>query len=762
MSDRLSAPEGGRRKYADLFFVSFAILFFELTCIRWFGSMVIYLTFFTNLVLMASFLGMSVGCMAASRKENYINAVLPLALVSVGLSVVSLVVFTKLADRVGVDVGRQGSPQEIFFGTEPPRGALLQINVPIELIAGVFFVLIALMFVGLGQEMGRKFNALPDRVWAYTTNILGSLAGIVVFGIASYSRTTPLHWFAVSLMLCALHLPRLNLLQVASLAASLVVVGDASDLGGEWSKVIWSPYYKVEYNPRTGDLITNNIGHQTMQKSPEIGSGYALPHLLNRDAGGKPFEDVLIIGAGSGNDVQAALGHGAKHVDAVEIEPVLNEIGRANHPDRPYDDPRVAIHLDDGRSYLRKPGPQYDLAIYALVDSLVLHSGYSSLRLESFLFTEQAFRDVKARLKPGGVFAMYNFYRQGWVVGRLTKMAENVFGAKPIVISLPYQPEITPRDDQFGCVTFLLVGNTGATAVESIRRALEEKGSFWINSSLTKETDAHGYSPEPPALAGTHPGDWQKIGLARVETKGIDRLPTDDWPFLYLRDAAIPGLSLRGMVLIAGLSLALLWTFVPDRRTFRPDGRMLFLGAGFMLLETKGVVHLALLFGSTWVVNSIVFFAILVMILLSNLFVLAARPKALWPFYGLLIGALLGNANVPTAYFLSLPGMTRVAASCAVVFVPVFFAGVIFAASFRASARPDVAFGSNIAGAILGGLSEYFSMVLGFDHLLDMAIAFYLLSAVLAPKRAQGEGIGKVVPRLFRRARAASHVAVER
>ena len=50
---------------------------------------------------------------------------------------------------------------------------------------------------------------------------------------------------------------------------------------------------------------------------------------------------------------------------------------------------------------------------YALVDSLVLHSGYSSLRLESFLFTEEAFRDVKARLKPDGAFVMYNFYRQG-------------------------------------------------------------------------------------------------------------------------------------------------------------------------------------------------------------------------------------------------------------------------------------------------------------------------------------------------------------
>ena len=78
--------------------------------------------------------------------------------------------------------------------------------------------------------------------------------------------------------------------------------------------------------------------------------------------------------------------------------------------------------------------------------------------------------------------------------------------------------------------------------------------------------------------------------------------------------------------------------------------------AGFMLLETKGVVHMALLFGSTWVINSVVFAAILVMILLSNLFVLTYRPRRLWPFYALLTATLLVNVLVPMSYFLSLPG----------------------------------------------------------------------------------------------------------
>ncbi len=143
---------------------------------------------------------------------------------------------------------------------------------------------------------------------------------------------------------------------------------------------------------------------------------------------------------------------------------MILEIGREHHPDHPYSDPRVSVHLDDGRSFLHKTPKQYDLIIFALVDSLVLHSGYSSLRLESFLFTEQAFRDIKARLKPGGVFAMYNFYRQGWVVGRIEKTVEKVFGSKPVVISLPYKEGGSragrpARDAEF---TFLLAGGTGA------------------------------------------------------------------------------------------------------------------------------------------------------------------------------------------------------------------------------------------------------------------------------------------------------------
>jgi len=123
----------------------------------------------------------------------------------------------------------------------------------------------------------------------------------------------------------------------------------------------------------------------------------------------------------------------------------------------------------------------------------------------------------------------------------------------------------------------------------------------------------------------------EKIGLADVEARARDQVPTDDWPFLYLLNPTVPTLNLRGIAVMAVCSLALLYWFAPPgSQTELAD---VFLGAGFMLLETKGVVHLALLFGSTWIVNSIVFFAILVMILLSNLYVLLVRPTRVWPYY---------------------------------------------------------------------------------------------------------------------------------
>src|SRR6185436_19206185 len=91
--------------------------------------------------------------------------------------------------------------------------------------------------------------------------------------------------------------------------------------------------------------------------------------------------------------------------------------------------------------------------------------------------------------------------------------------------------------------------------------------------------------------------------------------------------------------------------------------QMFFLGAGFMLVETKAVVQMALLFGGTWIVNSVVIFAVLVMILIANLFVAIARPQRLAVYYAGLLASLVISALVPMDTFLGIDRTAQVTAA---------------------------------------------------------------------------------------------------
>jgi SAM-dependent methyltransferase len=653
---------------------------------------------------------------------------------------------------LGIDVGRQASPQQIFFGTEAHGGDLSKYLIPIEWIATSFYVVIALAFVGLGQAMGRALAEAPNRLLAYSIDILGSLAGIAAFSITSFCQCSPVVWFAIGTAAVCSVLRRRSRFQFYCLVALMALIAIGATRDSERLLTYWSPYYKVTYHPRNRMIETNQIGHQVIVNVQQEGPAYSLPYLLNRDSGGRPFEDVLIVGAGSGNDVAAALWHGAQKVDAVEIDPAIQRLGRIDHPNRPYADFRVAAHLDDGRRFLKATGRSFDLITFALVDSLVLHSGYSSLRLESFLFTEEAFREVKSRLKPGGAFVMYNAYRQGWVVGRLAALAEKVFGTRPLVLSMPHARSIRPEDNLGGRVTCLIVGMPGAPFVELTQSAFATHGSFWLAKVPAANFAVNGFGASHPnpgrtdwqsvpqnlAVNGyraSHPASdcddraWTEIRPVRVETAGVGRLPSDASPFLYLRDPVVPGLNLRAMVLVALASLGIFAAIHPVRPTW-PSGRMFFLGAGFMLLEAKSIVQMALLFGSTWLVSAVVTGAILLTILAANLFVTLARPTRTRGIYLLLASGLGINAVVPMSELLPLAGPIRALACCALVFAPLFFAGVIFAISFRDSSSPALALGSNVAGVIVGGMAENLSLILGFNNLVFVAIAIYGLSAL--------------------------------
>jgi hypothetical protein len=164
---------------------------------------------------------------------------------------------------------------------------------------------------------------------------------------------------------------------------------------------------------------------------------------------------------------------------------------------------------------------------------------------------------------------------------------------------------------------------------------------------------------------------------------------------------------------------------------------MFFLGAAFMLLETRSLVTFALLFGSTWLVNSLVFFAILCSVILA-VFLSARFPvRPSTRLYAVLVGALLLAYLVPQDAFLSIDNLAlRFASASIVAFLPVFLANLVFAGSFKGTGpSADVAFASNLIGIMLGGMLEYASLLLGYRHLLLIVIGFYVLSALLLRPR---------------------------
>jgi hypothetical protein len=774
------------RPTLDLFLISWLILFLELTCIRWFPAHVMFLTFFTNIVLLACFVGMSVGCLAARNPARYLNRT-PFWLVLAVAAGLLVDAFHQKLGRV-IAIGNRANPDVVFFGAESGDAGML----PVEVIAGAFFLLIAILLVGPGQEMGRAFTRVPNRARAYSVNLLGSLMGIATFAACSDLQLPPVVWFAAVALGLGFFLFRPDFGEGSALGTSRTAIGmcltavvvlsvlTSGFFPLRHRETFWSPYYRIDMitqikradrDVQINEIETNMVSHQIVEPVARIPAAsyanYALPYLFQRDLRGPageslwpPIKRVLIIGAGSGNDVARALQWlpPDARVDAVEIDPVIYKLGVKHHPNQPYDDPRVHLELNDGRNFLRSaPAETYDLVIFALVDSLVLHSGYSNLRLESYLFTEQAFRDTRRVLKPRGLCAVYNYFRHGWLAARIRAELKNAFAVDPAVFVLTEEPKETVKLDEVdpGAFTAFLAGSV--RVIGPLRQKFRENGNwYWVPGDRPPSPAIAGhFGPQRPAPLGPAPAeaasinpatvskDWVPLRIATVDDLGALPVATDDWPFLYVREPAIPLVSWRGMGMIAVLSLVL-WAIYRPRETvgvpLPPDyslaARSFFLGAGFMLVETKAVVHMALLFGSTWIVNTVVFAAILLMSLAGNLFAGRFQPRRLEPYYFGLFATLGLGLAISLDAFLGLGRVEQVAGACLLVFAPIAFAGVIFATSFGRSVRPDRVFGANAAGALVGGLAENASVLLGFQYLLCVAAGFYCLSALLGNRPA--------------------------
>jgi hypothetical protein len=443
---------------------------------------------------------------------------------------------------------------------------------------------------------------------------------------------------------------------------------------------------------------------------------YHVPYELFGDGA---FKRALIIGAGSGSDAAVALYYGVERMDAVEIDGVIARLGRAYHPDRPYDDARVEIRVDDGRSFLRKTGERFDLIVFALPDSLTLTSQFASLRLESFLFTLESFEEARARLTDDGVIVLYNFYRETWLLRKLAAMLEAAFGHPTYVVSY----------GGWGRAAVMVNGpRLARLSVEAPGLLPEYREGDVAQLRLEDDPDAVLLPVIGTGLmrAAVWNGDPADGGPAPDPA-------TDDWPLMYLRAPGLPSVYLAGLGMVVVCTLILL-AGLGSRDVWRGfNGHMFALGAAFMLLETRSLVSFALLFGSTWLVNSLVFFAILCSVMLAVFLSAKFTIKPSPVLYAFLLGALLLAYLLPGDVLLSLdPPALRYGVASVVAFLPIFLANLVFAGSFRLTGRSaDLAFASNLLGVMVGGMLEYTALRYGYRHLLLLAVAFYALSSVL-------------------------------
>ena len=648
-----------------LVLTSFAILFFELICIRWIPAYVRYLSYFSNFVLLATFLGVGLGILTARRARFWLP---PFAMLLLG--VVGLVALNRFELQIrSTDVlywgtGRKVAAQETYW-TLP-----------------LMFSAITVAFVPLGRTLGHLLRALPP-LRAYALDIVGSLLGIASFFVLSLLSLPPIVWFAVlALSLLPVLSRRGFFLALPFLAATLFLV---------WRMGIgsfWSPYYRIQLFPAKANgyvVNVNNTGHQTMQPWSSKESFYRKVYDVFP---GSTFNNVLVIGAGGGSDVATALAHKVGHVDAVEIDPTILRLGQQLNPDHPYADPWVSAYLDDGRAFLRRSTQRYDLIIFGLPDSLTLTSGFSSLRLESFLLTEEAIKSARDHLSDDGVLVLYNYYREKWLIEKLASMLQTTFGEPPFATTY----------GGWGRAAVLMAGPRLAHLPRELRK---------------------------PYTEGTNTDKWLAVTGSGMLPGGSLPVPTDDWPFLYLQQPSLPWIYVGSLLLVALLAFLAIVAAAPRGVLRHFDWHFFALGAAFMLLETRSLVVFALLFGSTWLVNSLVFFAILCSVLLAILFNARVRIREVRWLYGLLGLMLALNYLIPAGRLLVDNPVLRYVVAGVFVFAPIFLANVVFSHAFRDTESADLAFASNLFGIMVGGMLEYTSLLIGYRFVLLLAILFY-------------------------------------
>jgi len=235
-----------------------------------------------------------------------------------------------------------------------------------------------------------------------------------------------------------------------------------------------------------------------------------------------------------------------------------------------------------------------------------------------------------------------------------------------------------------------------------------------------------GKTPEATNCAET----WNRAAVV-ASGQEIPVASQDDRPFLYLKDAQIPPLYVITLLLILLASLIAIRLVGGPLRQMRGYGDLFLMGMAFLLLETRSITTFALLFGTTWLVNALVFAGVLSAVLL------AIEVTRRMPHIGkryILVGLFTSLAIawlIPNESLLALPFAARLGIATTLAFAPIFFANLYFTSRFKEAANPTAAFAANLFGAMIGGCLEYLSLITGYRALLIAAALIYLAAVLV-------------------------------
>ena len=668
------------------------------------------------------------------------------------------------------------------------------------------YMLAALPFFAGGAVLSLAFARLTSRInMLYGADLLGAAAGClalvplmnqlgapgVVIGAASlagmaavcFTPESRRRWTAYAVALLV-GVPAA--LQVSNLAPFDVVYAKGNSEQGRLLFSKWNSFSRVAvYNQRDPEVTLSPkfSGEVALSVRMDIDASAATPILrvdqparaayLRYDVAAIAYRlaerpggfSALVIGPGGGRDILAALMFGARRVDGVEINPIIvNDVMLGAFRDYSggiYLDPRVSIHVEDGRSFVRRSQSRFDVIQASLVDTWAATAAGAYTLTENSLYTTEAFGDYLDHLTDNGVLTITRWTYDGL---RLVSLAQDACARRGMDAA-----QHLAVVHALNFITLILKRSPFTEA--DVRRLQSAADDLGVSALYAPGAAEPKVKERPEMRSGTSIGDYRRLILARDRERFLAAYPfdveatTDDRPFYFhdtrlrkLRFVPVFGDGLSALMTLFWISAVLVALFIVGplliggdrpRRGWSPWLAYFgALGAGFMLLEVALLQRFVLLLGHPVYSLTVTLFSLLLGTGLGSLLsrripIERVRPLTVRVLVAAAIAAALSALLVAHVVDFAIPWPlpARIAVAGATLIPLGVLLGFGLPGGMRLvdKARPEIvawAWGMNGAFSVVGAtLAIFIAMNWGFTITLSIATVVYLMAAAILATR---------------------------